>query len=70
MATENDFLLVRLAADKRSENPDYTPNLAELKAIDAVLIAEAQSRLNQRVHDGIMAGNDLQETGVNLNSYD
>lgn len=33
------------AADKRRQNPNYQPSMAELKAIDEVLIAQARSRL-------------------------
>lgn len=45
MATQKDRELVAIATAKRAENPSYRPTLAELRAVDAVLIEQAQERL-------------------------
>ncbi|MDP2760965.1 MAG: VC1465 family Xer recombination activation factor [Sideroxyarcus sp.] len=35
-------IIAERAAEKRRQNPDYQPSLAELKAVDAVLVARAR----------------------------
>ena len=46
MATPQDHQLVASATAKRAENPRYQPTQPELKAVDAVLVEQAQARLS------------------------
>lgn len=44
--------LVQQAAEKRAANPDYLPTVAELKAIDELLVEQARERLLQEAASG------------------
>lgn len=47
IATQQDNKLSAIASAKRVADPNYTPSIPELKAIDQVLIQQARERLTQ-----------------------
>lgn len=56
--------LVQQAAEKRAANPDYRPTVAELRAIDELLVEQARERLLQEA-----VGRDQKQAHADVLSY-
>jgi hypothetical protein len=46
--------LVAQATEKRKTNPDYHPTMAEIKAVDLVLVEQARERIEQAAQEAFV----------------
>jgi len=63
MTTEQEHRLVQEATAKRAADPYYQPTLAELKAVDAVLIEQAREKMAAGLETQATSGNDRADPG-------